>query len=112
MTAKDNNHKIVIEEPSPFYCQLDESNFYNGLKSIRSIRELYISETRNSFDERNKIALILESEYLPSADLKNLIGLLMRYELPMQMLAAQCNSHNRSWLKNPHAYWYQRIFDA
>lgn len=44
--------------------------------------------------------------------LLELIGLLMRYQLDMSVLASQCSELNQHWFKNPQTYWHQRVFGA
>ena len=42
--------------------------------------------------------------------LRDLIGLLFRYDVPMSFLRSQITSGNEHWFKDPGTYWYEKIF--
>ena len=110
--SRNENHKLVISEPLKFYCQFDEDCFYHWLKSLDSLQELEILPGNPLNGISNKILLSFHQEGIDDEDLKQLIGLLMRYQLDMSSLISLCTKSNEKWFKNPKAYWYCQVFGA
>jgi hypothetical protein len=54
--------------------------------------------------------LVVRSRRVSKADLRDLIALLWRYNVPMQQLAQFRNGTNEGWFAAPGAYWHKRVF--
>lgn len=88
--------------PAPFYCQLDEAHFFKWLQSIDGVLQV-----RGVLRD---LTVYLCVPNLSDAALIDLISLLQRYDVPMSSLRTQLTSKNEHWLKDPDAYWYEKIF--
>jgi hypothetical protein len=86
-----------------FYCQLDEDHFFEWLKQIDGVVEF-----RGNLTE---LMVSLSVSYLTEPALRDLIGLLYRYNLPMGALQSQLTPENEHWFKNREAYWYAAVFE-
>ena len=54
--------------------------------------------------------LVVRSRRVSKADLRDLIALLWRYNVPMQQLVQFRNSTNEVWFTAPGTYWHQQVF--
>ena len=98
-----NNRVLLINEPRPFFSYLDEKHFFSWLESIVSVQNI------KPVDGGMELTLDYEFE---KESLYDLISLMMRYGLDMQCLKELCTEKNKSWFKNPNAYWYKKVFGS
>jgi hypothetical protein len=54
--------------------------------------------------------LIVRSNRVSNASLRELLALFRRYGIPMTQLAQFRNSKNENWFTNPESYWHKRVF--
>ena len=87
-----------------FYSQGDEESFFVWAKSIPGVDKVY--------GEIDEIVLSLTSSELSYESLRELIGLLYRYGVPMLQLAAFETEENTVWFRNKESYWYPHVFGS
>ncbi|HEY9773533.1 MAG TPA: hypothetical protein V6C81_06960 [Planktothrix sp.] len=104
--ARPGTVQLIIPEPRLWYSPSDERGFYNQLNKLDDVSGLFTRPASGG----NEIVLSLVFTYLTDASLRNLIGLMKRYQLPMHSLAGQCNEGNQHWFRNPIGYWYESVF--
>ena len=102
MTTKNNIIKLVIEEPSQYFCYLDEKSFYTWLESISAVKKA-------AGVAPSAIEISIKTP-LDNDDLYDLIGLMHRYNIDKKCLRELTTSDNEKWFKNPDKYWYNSIF--
>lgn len=81
-----------------FYSQLDEGHFFywsQDLECVTSIDGGYF---------------YIRDLDLSEMELRDLMAIMSRYDMPMTSLRQFCNPSNEPWLKDPEAYWYLPIF--
>ncbi|MCA0314849.1 MAG: hypothetical protein LCH63_13590 [Candidatus Melainabacteria bacterium] len=102
--GKEPEHRatLTIPGPSHFYCQLDEDHFFKWLQEIDGVNGV-----RGHLTD---LTVYLSVPVLSDAALRDLIGLLCRYEVPMSVLRSQLTQQNEHWFKDPEKYWYEKIF--
>jgi hypothetical protein len=49
-------------------------------------------------------------QYLSELALRDFIGLLYRYKVPMAVLQTQLTPLNEPWFKDPRAFWHKNVF--
>jgi hypothetical protein len=61
----------------------------------------------------NSLVMHLRSSRISNKDLRELIGIFVRYKFKkMSQLAQFLNGTNQSWFNDPRAYWHRRVFEA
>jgi hypothetical protein len=53
---------------------------------------------------------VVRSRRISEADLRDLLALFWRYNIPMVQLAQFRNSNNKAWFASPKMYWYEEVF--
>ncbi|MBY0550921.1 MAG: hypothetical protein K2W95_26825 [Candidatus Obscuribacterales bacterium] len=101
-TEPEHLSTLTIPAPAPFYCQLDEDHFFNWLQEIEGVKEV-----RGHLTD---LTIYLSVPVLTDAALRDLIGLLYRYDVQMSVLRSQLTPRNEHWFKDPDKYWYEKIF--
>lgn len=101
-----STYKLIIPEPRPWYSNADEDQFFNILYALPEVE--HVQGYNNS--PHNDLVLSLSQQYLSDDSLRNLLGVMTRYQLPMVALSNQCATHNEAWFKNPDSYWYNSVF--
>ena len=81
-----------------FYSQLDEEAFFSWAKKIECVVSI----------ERG--VLSIDPEKVNDSRLRELIGLLSRYEAHMAQLSEFASSDNECWFKNKTMFWYDKVF--
>ncbi len=99
----EHSSTLTIPEPTSFSCQLDEDHFFKWLQDIEGVKEV-----RGHLTD---LTVYLSVPYLSDWALRDLIGLLHRYNVPMVALQTQLRPENEHWFKRPDAYWYQSVFN-
>jgi len=85
-----------------FYHQSDERAFFEWLRRIPCV-EAYRGE--------GQLGLVVDLRRAPKKDeLRELLALCRRYGMDMHQLAKFETSRNRSWFRDPKAYWYEAVF--
>lgn len=56
--------------------------------------------------------LVVKSRRISQSDLRDLIALFWRYEIPMAQLAQFKNPANESWFSAPIMYWHAAVFQS
>jgi hypothetical protein len=84
--APEHVSTLTIPEPAFFYCQLDEDHFFKWLQAINGVKEVRGHGT--------DLTLYLSVPYLSDSALRDLLGLLYRYGVPMAALQAQLRPGN------------------
>lgn len=93
---------LTVSEPTCFYCQLDEDHFFKWLQEIEGVKEVRGHSTG--------LTIYLSVPGLSDSALRDLIGLLFRYDVPMSFLRSQLTPKNAQWFKDREKYWYERVF--
>lgn len=94
------NVEITISEPTPFFSQLDESNFFDWLQRTGAVESI----------ERDQLGLRLALVCpLKEANLRDFIAVLMRYQVDMSPLRTLSSEDNKAWFEAPSAYWYESL---
>jgi hypothetical protein len=93
---------LAFPGPAHFYCRLDEDHFFRWLQGIKGVKEV-----RGHLTD---LTVYLSVSALSDSALRDLIGLLYRYDVPMFCLRSQLTPKNEHWFKDPENYWYERIF--
>ncbi len=101
-TEPEHVSTLTIPGPAPFYCQLDEDHFFKWLQEIEGVKEV-----RGHLTD---LTIYLSVSVLSDAALRDLIGLLYRYDVQMSVLRSQLTPKNEHWFKDPETYWYEKIF--
>lgn len=81
-----------------YYSYLDEKHFFGWAEEIPSVVSM------------NRGYIHIESDSIPESDLRDLIAVMYRYNVPMSPLRVFCNETNKSWFKNSEMYWYGAVF--
>lgn len=103
--------QLVISEPEQWFSQLDEGMFYRALYAITSIKSLEkVPKAAPDAADHNWIVLQLNAAQMDDTSLKNMVGLLQRYEIDASALATQCSAMNERWFKSKDASWYKAVF--
>lgn len=100
-TEPEHVSTLTIPGPAPFYCQLDEDHF-KWLQEIDGVKEVR--------GHRTDLTIYLSVPVLSDSALRDLIGLLYRYDVQMSVLRSQLTAQNEHWFKDPEKYWYEKIF--
>ncbi len=87
-----------------FYSRGDEESFFVWAKSIPHVENVH--------GEIDEIVLSLAAGEIPYESLRELIGLLYRYGIPMLQLAAFETEENTVWFRNTESYWYPHVFGS
>ncbi|MBX3150725.1 hypothetical protein KF728_11310 [Candidatus Obscuribacterales bacterium] len=101
-TQPDHLSTLAIPQPTSYYCQLDEAHFFKWLQEIDGVKEVRGHSVG--------LTVYLSVSALSDYALRDLIGLLFRYDVPMSFLRSQITSGNEHWFKDPGTYWYEKIF--
>jgi hypothetical protein len=102
-TEPEHASTLTFPEPASFYCQVDETHFFKWLQEIEGVREV-----RGHLTD---LTVYLSGPALSDSALRDLIGLLHRYDVPMSCLRSQLTPKNEHWFKDPEKYWYEKIFE-
>jgi len=97
----EHSSTLTIDS-SHFYSQLDENHFFAWLREIDGVLEVR--------GHQDSFMVYLSAPTLSESGLRDLIGLLFRYDVPMSFLRSQLTPENEHWFKDPEKYWYQKIF--
>lgn len=85
-----------------FYHQSDERAFFEWLSRISCVA---------SYAGDGQRGLVVKLKRRPGEDdLRQLLALCHRYRVNMRQLAKFETDKNRSWLRNPDAFWYRGVF--
>ena len=101
-TPPEHEAQLTFPGPESFYCQRDEDHFFEWLLAIDGVKDV-----RGHLTD---LTVFLSTEFLSEPALKDLIGLLYRYEVPMSCLRTQLTAKNEHWFKDPQKYWYENVF--
>jgi hypothetical protein len=93
-----NNNIILLSFESPsFGSEGDESSFFNWLKNF----------THAVGGDYKNIVIHVEAN---DDNLRELLAIFDRYDIPMRSLAIFESDGNRFWFKRVGTYWYERVF--
>lgn len=101
-TEPEHASTLTIPEPGGFYCQLDEDHFFEWLQEIDGVKEVRGHATG--------LTVYLSVPVFSESALRDFIGLLFRYDVPMSFLRSQLTPKNEHWFKDPEKFWYEKIF--
>jgi len=88
----------IDTSPIRYYSYLDEKSFFEWAMEIPCVTSI-----DGGF-------LHVRSKRLSKSDLRDLIAIMHRYNLPMRQLGQFCNDKNKRWFQDTKMYWYQKIF--
>lgn len=88
----------IDTSPIRYYSYLDEKSFFEWAMEIPCVKSI-----EGGF-------LHIGSKRISEPNLRDLIAIMHRYELPMSQLQVFCNSTNEDWFKSEKAYWYKAVF--
>jgi hypothetical protein len=97
----DWSMQLRISEPDKFYSSLDEGCFFYGLKTIPTVESV--------IGDRDGLVLEISRDF-DKNDLKDLIGIMMRYGLDLSCLRAIAVDIDSIEFNNHDAYWYKSMF--
>ena len=87
-----------------FYHQTDERAYFEWLERIPCVARVRGEGSRG---------LVVRLKRRPGKDdLRQLLALSYRYGLDMRQFAKFETDANRAWFRDPHMYWYRRVFDS
>ena len=88
----------IDTSPVRYYAQLDEDAFFSWAQKIPCVKSI-----EGGF-------LHIRSKRLSESDLRDLIAIMYRYQIPMQQLQQFCTVANELWFKADGTYWYKSVF--
>ncbi len=83
-----------------YYSYLDEANFFKWAEELDCVVSL-----------ENGV-LHIDRSTLTESNLRDLLALLTRYDLPANQLASLLSEENGSWFGAPDTYWHLRVFKS
>jgi hypothetical protein len=92
--------KVVIREPI-WFSDADEDSFFDWLKSLKAVKDFV------GVPSGLEITL---SDPVDEFSLRELLGLMSRYDLDMKWLRALRTSENESWFADDQKYWHDKVF--
>jgi hypothetical protein len=99
-SARIQRRELIVEGPT-YWSQGDETAFFTWLMAISCVSEVIGQST----------SLHIHLKRAPSdADLRELVGLLYRYNMDMKPLAAFKTARNAKWFAAPGMYWHAKVF--
>jgi hypothetical protein len=99
--ARTKRRRELIVEGPTYYSQGDEAAFFAWLQAISCISDIVGQST----------GLRIQLKRTPSkSDLRELIGLLYRYNMNMKPLAAFKTARNAKWFAAPRMFWHAKVF--
>lgn len=101
---------LMVPEPILWYSQADEGAFYNAIHGLDSVLGIKVVSGKLFDGIPNQIELLLSKPKLHEDNLRDLIGLLFRYDVDMNCLRNQLTDENSSWFKQRDTYWYKKVF--
>ena len=90
----------IDTSPIQYLSQLDEDSFFSWVQQIPCVKSV-----ENGF-------LHIRSKRLSEVDLRDLIAVMHRYQMPMAQLQQFLDKRNEHWFKSPKMYWHQQIFGS
>jgi hypothetical protein len=93
--------ELVIRE-SPYYCYLDEKNFFAWLESISAVKSVAGGP--------KGLTIEFVDAGLARDDWADLLGLFARYGIDMAGLRDLVTPEHEAWLKDPDKYWHARLW--
>ena len=94
---------ILTRNPDgPYYSQGDERAFVEWVNRIPCVRKVMGSGS--------ELRIHVRGRRISSHCLRELIALFRRYDGAMPQLAQFESLSNRTWFRNPSAYWYRSVF--
>ena len=81
-----------------YFSYLDEKSFFEWAQSIPCVV---------SVDEG---FLHIRSKRISEQNLRDLIAIMYRYQLPMLQLQQFCTSRNEHWFKSNKSFWFESVF--
>lgn len=92
----------LVAKDVVYFSALDEETFFAWLNKLKCISELRGIGT----------ALNITVQPPTDADLRELIAVFSRYKIDQRQLAQFLTLQNKSWFKDPVAYWHATVFQA
>ena len=92
---------IYIKRPMQFYHSMDEDHFFLWLEEIEFVQSV--------MGGHFGLKIEVKPPYERSA-VHSLLALFMRYGLDMEGLQVFDTAELSSWLRQPEAYWYSKLF--
>lgn len=86
-----------------FRSQYDEDSFFEWLRKLRCVEDLK--------GKGSSLFLLIKTP-VGNANIRELLALFFRYDLPMKQLAAFKTKKNATWFSSPRAYWSARVFKS
>ena len=88
----------IDTSPVRYYSQLDEKSFFEWALEIPCVKSI-----DGGF-------LHIKSKRLSEPDLRDLIAITHRCQLPMDQLQQFCSPANEHWFKAKQMYWHKAVF--
>lgn len=82
-----------------YFSYLDEESFFHWAENIDCV----VSVAGGIF--------IVDPNLANEMNLRDLLALLHRYQLPMHALKPLLNDSNKKWFSNNEAYWHEGVFN-
>jgi len=88
----------IDTSPIRYFSSLDEKSFFEWAQSIPCV-----ASVDGGF-------LHIRSKRISAQNLRDLIAIMYRYELPMSQLQQFCSSSNEQWFKSSNKFWFKSVF--
>lgn len=98
MSEERKQVELIMPQPSPYFSQMDEANFFRWLESLNI-------SVRGSGD-----VLQVKFKTFNERTIHELVALMARYDLDMSCLATFAQHEEAKFLQDRSKYWYGRIF--
>ena len=99
-----NALSMLIASEVLFFSACDENAFFEWLARLDCVAEYY--------GEGVDLHILLNGVLLDDSSLRELLALFFRYGVEMTNMYVLETHSNRSWFRNPGAYWYTRVFQG
>ena len=99
-----NALSMLIASEVLFFSACDENAFFEWLARLDCVAEYY--------GEGVDLHILLKGVLLDDSSLRELLALFFRYGVEMTNMYVLETHSNRSWFRNPGAYWYTRVFQG
>jgi hypothetical protein len=92
---------LLINGPSPYYCQTDEDHFFGWLQSIPAIKA--VKGTPSGLE-------LTVQRPIDSDSLRDLIALLTRYSVDCRPLKPLCDEQQDEYFRAKGKYWHAAVY--
>lgn len=100
---------MIIEiEENGYYSRGDEALFFKALEGNPAVKS--VKGFGRGPGKKSALDVVIDVRALSQQAMRDLVGLLMRYERPLKPLRVFAKMKKFSWLRNKQAFWYRSMF--